>query len=838
MIRLKLSYFIGLLWICSCSNVSQQEPREEAIINSGWEFVKVFTQKDSPKSKVNDPKVQNGDHWESQFFIEHIATSESTDSTINWQVILDKELNGVKDWESVNLPHAAHIEDYEIEKQWEGVCYYKKQIFASGQEKGKKFFIKFEGAMQVADVWVNGQHLTRHLGGYLPFTVDISSEIKYGSENEILVRLDNRDNPLIPPGKPLDRLDFCYHHGLYRNVKLIKTNQIYITDAVHANKVAGGGLFVSYPIVSSKLAKVNVKTHVKWEDYTGNVEVVHILKDHDGNLIQKKAEPLSCEEKQSDRSLEASLNVKEPNLWSVDQPYQYTLVAQIWEEGVLLDEVSTKVGIRNIEISREKGFLLNDQAIRLVGTNRHMEYPWVGNAVPDRAQYRDLVKIKKAGFNTVRLGHYPQSPSVYDICDSIGLMIINPMPGWQFFNKDSLFCERSWQDIRDMVRRDRNHPSVVIWETILNESWPPKWWRDKAHEVAHKEYPGDQMFTAGDMYGYFGWDVLYNDWSEDHTRPNNSENPGFIREYGDYEFGGHNSTTRITNVHGEKALLQNAWNFIWSHNKHRGQYPWTIGDANWSMYDYNRGCAENICYSGIAELNRRPKFSYHFFQSQMNVGDMCMGNEVKPMIFVANHWTMRDTADKVVVFSNVDEVELRVNGKLIAKQKPDHGPNTPYAKNYKERINGGHAFDGGNGKNLQHPPFTFKNVKWEAGELEAIGYIDGKVVVQDKIRTPEKSQRLKVELDTEGLTPLADGSDLLFVRVKIQDAHGTLCVEDNSDVNIRVEGADVISPSVIKAEAGMATFLVQMNKGASKLSIKSASGSLRGEDEFNTILQP
>lgn len=809
--------------------------REEILFNTSWEFVRVYTQETQIGEKANKQNVQAGNDWKSQFFIEHIASDQKQDTIINWENVLKEELQLVEKWDVVCLPHAAYIENYEVKKQWEGICYYRKKFIADDSDKGRKISLKFEGAMQVADVWINGKHLKRHLGGYLPFSVNISDVLRFDTENEIIVRLDNRANPLIPPGKPLSNLDFCYYHGLYRNVKLIKTNTVYITDAVEAAKVASGGVFVTYPLVNENFASINVKTHVKWEESYEAIDVVHILKDSQGQIVQEIVDQKKCGTPNGEQVVSVDLEVNEPNLWSVDHPYLYELVAQIWKGDVLFDEVKTKIGVRKIEINREEGFKLNDQPLRLVGTNRHMEFPWVGNAASDEAQYRDLVKIKKAGFNTVRLGHYPQSPSVYDVCDSIGLLLITPMPGWQFFNKDSLFCDRTWQDVRDMIRRDRNHASVMMWETILNESWPPKWWKDKTYQVAHEEYPGNQCFTSGDMYSYHGWDVLYNDWSEDHTRPNDSKKPGFIREYGDYEFGGGNSTTRMTHADGEKALLQNTWNFLWSHNKHRGQYPWTIGDANWSMYDYNRGCADNICYSGISGLDRRPKFGYFFYQSQIDVGSPLMGAKQEPNLYIANYWTERKAVDKVVVFSNVDEVELRVNGKLIAKQKPDNGDDTPYSNDEQGRYNGGKPFDGGNVNNLKHPPFTFNNVVWEKGEVEALGYIKGKLVVESIVRTPEKPAKLDVEFDTEGLLPVSNGSDVLFVRVKIQDIYNSLCVMDNTEVSISIEGAEVLSPSIRKAEAGMASFLVKVKSGAKKLEVKASCGEFSIEAEIKTI---
>src|SRR5262249_9144516 len=154
-------------------------------------------------------------------------------------------------------------------------------------------------------------------------------------------------------------------------------------------------------------------------------------------------------------------------------PRLYTLVTTLASGSKVLDTVSTKVGIRTLELSRKEGLILNGKPYRLTGTNRHQEYPWVGNAVSNDAQYRDFYKIKQAGFHCVRLSHYPQDPSVYEACDELGIFVIDCIPGWQFMNSDPRFTEAVEQDIRDMIRRDRNHPSVLAWETSLNETYPP-----------------------------------------------------------------------------------------------------------------------------------------------------------------------------------------------------------------------------------------------------------------------------------------------------------------------------------------------------------------------------
>ncbi len=815
----------SLSFLFGCSDLHHHSQRIN--FNSGWEFVRL-----GEGNNVNTKHKNQGSDWLSQYDVTHVSSGVNLPVS---EEVLKGEFNQLEtvEWEDVTLPHTPIIEDLAIVHQWEGISYYKKQFIALTNWSDKKCFLEFEGAMQLADIWINGKHILQHAGGYTPFVVDLSDYLKFGDSNEILVRLDNMDNPLIPPGKPLEKLDFCYYGGLYRDVNLIIKNLVHITDPIFANETAGGGVFVTYPEVSHSKAVISVKTQVVNETETiANITVMQRLFRIDGLFGKRNIgrEVVKVEAKENlgigkARHMIQKIELNDPKLWSPDEPWLYLLRTEIVENGEIVDYEEQRIGIRRISFSRENGFEINGQKVRLVGTNRHQEYPYVGNAIPDRAQYRDVYHIKESGFNTVRLGHYLQDKSVLEACDELGVLAIEPIPGWQFFNDNKQFCELTYRDIRYMIRRDRNHPSIVMWEVILNESWPPKWWKDNAAEIAHSEYPGNQCYTSGDSYGYFGWDVQYNDWEEGFNRPNNSGKPGFIREYYDYEFGGHYSTTRVSRGDGEKALLQNAWNAQWSHNRYRAYYPWTSGDAVWSMYDYNRGCCDNICRSGVADIFRIDKFSIPFFKSQMAIGTPLPTGKFKPYIFIANYWDNRPEDDKIVVYANVDEVSLFINGKEFARQKCDAGPDANYAEDRELWYKGGHPFDGGNCRNLNFPPFTFNNVKWQKGELKAVGYIDRDETCEYITRTPGEPSKIAIDYFESGKP--ATNNDLIIVYLKVEDKNGTLCVSDTSKVTLSVIGGEVIGPEKMTAEAGIASFLVKTGAERQlKLEVKSHFGKV------------
>jgi beta-galactosidase len=313
-------------------------------------------------------------------------------------------------WSTATLPHTARIESLVTGEpgsdtyQWQGTCWYRKRFLVNRESAERKLFLKFDGAMNVADVWLNGDYLGRHMGGWLPFGFDISSRVVAGQENLLAVRLDNRDNPVTGP-KPLPELDFNPYHGIYRNVHLIIKDPIHITDPILADKPAGGGVFVTYPDVSAEAATVRAQVHVR-NDGPGprGFRVRALLVSGERRVVAEAfSDPVRLDSGE-EREVIQDLRVLSPALWSPRTPDLYMLHTEIIEDGVVADEEATRIGIRRIEISAE-GFRINGERVFLRGTNRHQEYPYVGYALSDAAQYRDARKIKDAGFDYVRLSH-------------------------------------------------------------------------------------------------------------------------------------------------------------------------------------------------------------------------------------------------------------------------------------------------------------------------------------------------------------------------------------------------------------------------------------------------
>lgn len=248
--NLKIATALCLLLLCLPIGAQKKN------INAAWEFQRL-------NRTQRQVEIKNqGSDWSSQYNIEHVS-QQSKGLTVPSDTLRDEfALLAGGQWERVSLPHTPFIEPLVVLHQWQGVCYYRKQLRIDKQDINKQLWLEFEGAMHLADVWVNGKHLTQHSGGYTPFVVDVTGLLHADSANDVLVRLDNRNNPLIPPGKTLETLDFCYYGGLYRDVNLIVNQPVYITHPIMADEIAGGGIFVTYPKVSEQEAEVNVKIQV------------------------------------------------------------------------------------------------------------------------------------------------------------------------------------------------------------------------------------------------------------------------------------------------------------------------------------------------------------------------------------------------------------------------------------------------------------------------------------------------------------------------------------------------------------------------------------------------
>jgi beta-galactosidase len=717
-------------------------------------------------------------------------------------------------WDNISLPHTANIEPVvKTAQQWQGNTFYRKFFRLQQADAGKHITIRFDAAMSEADVYLNGVFLKKHKGGYLPFEVDVSKLAEYGKENCILVRLNNRDNPEIPPGKPIKDLDFNYYSGIYRNTYLIRKKKIYLTDAVASGTTNGGGVLIHYSNITSASADLNLKVELQNDgDKNQPTRIKARLFDPAGKLLTTVNTMVSAIPAGGKAVFEQSIPIEGPALWSPEHPQLYKLVLSVENNGVLVDSTSLRTGIRQFSFKPE-GFYLKNKKNILRGTNRHQEYPYIGNALSDNAQYRDAYKIKEAGFNFVRCSHYPPSPAFLNACDELGIFVMDSTPGWQFFG-NQVFQENSFKDITDMVHRDRNHTSIILWEASLNETPMSPDYMQKANRIVHKELPYPDTFTSGWMDAVYDVFIPARQHAKapDYYKKYDKPKPIFLAEYGDWEYYAQNAgfnqtsyadltteekTSRQLRGDGQKRLLQQALNFQEAHNDNLNGH--IAGDANWLMFDYKRGYAPDIESSGIMDIFRLPKFAYYFYRSQRDA------QEFKPMLFIANYWN--DPAEKTVkIYSNCEQVELFLNGKSLGKQMPDTG-----------RLN----------NNLKHAPFTF-NCSYQPGTLTAKGYNVGKVVVSSDRKTPEAATQLVLDVDYSGKMLVSGQNDVVFVYVSVVDKNGTVVPAAVNEIQLSAgAAAEVIGNHTSKAEAGIAGFLIKAGNKKGLLKVQASAPGLR-----------
>jgi beta-galactosidase len=785
-------------------NLSRKGAKAQSMISLSLVFFMLISLSCSEKQNSFGQKTNFNTDW--KFKIDEKATIDNVN---------DAEEADFLAWEEVNLPHTPKLEPLLVNDQWQGNAWYQKEFDLAESHKNKKLFLKFEAAMNIAEVWVNGEKLAKHYGGYLPFVVNFTEVAEFDQVNSVIVKLNNEDSNITGP-KPLEKLDFNTYGGLYRNVWLISKNKLHITDPIFANKPASGGVFVRYAAVSDESATVNIQTHVKNESDENQSFIIRQSLIKNDSVVASTESKSSSLQPKTETEIEVNLLVKKPQLWSPDYPNLYDLKTEIIQNENVIDQIITTIGIKTMKFEGQE-FYLNGKKTFLRGVNRHQEYPYIGYALSDQANYRDAKKIKEAGFDYVRISHYPQSPAFMRACDELGLMTIDAILGWQYFNEEEAFQQHVFQTARDLIRRDRNHASVLAWEVSLNESWMPEAFIDSLTNIAKQEYPGDQCFTAG--WQSYGYDIYLQ--ARQHRLQHYDSTltkPYVVSEYGDWEYYAMNAglnqdnwgdllqeerSSRQLRSAGEKALLQQATNIQEAHNDNLSTPA--FADGYWVMYDYNRGYADDLEASGIMDIFRLPKPAYYFYQSQRSA-DTPFG---KPMVYIANQWK-KDSSLDVRIFSNAEEVELFVNGKSLGRQKPD------------DNLISNH---------LNHPPFTFTVAEFKSGELEAKAFIKDKEVANHVVYTPKEPTQIEVELDLSGYSLDETKEDVVFMYAKIVDDNNTLITNFEGKVEFKLEGnAELIGENPVTVEAGIASILLKTKPDTKEIKIeaKTVEGNLFG----------
>ena len=714
------------------------------------------------------------------------------------------------EWEVVSTPHSVKLMPAEASgcRNYQGIAWYRKSFVLPKNTGNQNVELHFEAIMGKQRIYIDGRLVKEHEGGYLPITVNLTQlGIRPGEKHIIAVMTDNSNDKTFPPGKPQYTLDFAYHGGIYRDVWLIAKNKVAITDAIEENKVAGGGIFVHYGTISQQLAEVFVNTEVRNTDQkTRTITVENSI-----GAVRKTSKVTlaagAC------KTVVQKLIIKHPSLWSPETPYLYRLATRILEGKTALDGGITKIGIRSFEFRGAEGFFLNGEKYhQFIGANRHQDFAYVGNAVPNSQQWRDAKRLRDAGFTIIRTAHYPQDPSFMDACDELGLFVIVATPGWQYWNKDPQWGEKVHQNTRDIIRRDRNHPCVLMWEPILNETRYPEDFALKALQITHEEYPYPyRPVAAADLHSAGvrdHYDVVYG-WPGDDFKADKPTQCIFTREFGEYvdDWYAHNNLNRASRSWGERPQLVQAQSLAKTTDELHHTTGQFIGGCQWHPFDHQRGYHPDPYWGGIYDAFRQKKTAFWMFASQENH---------EPMVHIAHEMTQFSDAD-VIVYSNCDSVRLSIydgekSWTLPVKHDEGRMPSQPVIfKN---------VWDFWEARNYS---YTQKN--WQKVNMVAEGICAGKVVCSEKKMPSRRSTKLRLYIDEMGKKLVADGSDFVVVVCEVTDDSGHVRRLAKENIVFTVEGeGEIIGDASINAnpravEWGSAPVLIRSTRKPGKIKV-------------------
>lgn len=720
-------------------------------------------------------------------------------------------------WQVVTAPHTLRLEAAEASggRNYQGVAWYRKYFIMPKDLAGKDVTLYFEAIMGKQTVWVDGNKVTEHFGGYLPIIINLTElGIKPGEKHVIAVKTDNSDDKNYPPGKKQSALDFCYHGGMYRDVWLIGKSNVAITDAVERGQVAGGGVFLHYDNISDASAKVMADVEVGNKSAKAQTATVMAkVKDKNGNVVATMKRSVKVAAGGYAKAMLQTL-VKRPNLWSPESPYLYNVELSVVSGGKTVDGGIMRMGIRKAEFRGKDGFWLNGKPYhQLVGGNRHQDFAYIGNAVPNSQQWRDAKRLRDAGMTIIRAAHYPQDDSFMDACDELGLFIIVPTPGWQYWNKEPKWGEMVHENTRLIIRRDRNHTSVLMWEPILNETRYPEDFALKALEITREEfpYPGRPL-AAADMHSAGvkdNYDVLYG-WQDDIGKEGVPEDKCiFTREFGEIvdDWYAHNCINRASRSWGERPMLIQAHSLAKSIGEMYHSQRQFIGGCLWHPFDHQRGYHPDPYFGGIYDAFRQKKYAFEMFRSQLTD---------EPMVFIANEM-MPFSDNDVTVFSNCDSVRLTLfEGDKVAVQAVAHDaadqPNRPLV--FKDFWN-----------QMAAREYSYKKRNWQRVSLVAEGIKNGKVVATEKKMPSRRSTKIRLYADAMGRDLVADGSDIMVIVAEVTDDNGNVRRLAKDEIKFSVHGyATIVDNGRISAnprtvEWGSAPLLIRSTHEAGDIAI-------------------
>ncbi len=720
-------------------------------------------------------------------------------------------------WATIHLPAPNRVlphKDFPVET-YQFCSWYRKHFTVPESAAGKRIVLMCDGAMVVAELFVNGQKMGTHVGGYTSFSIDITSAVRLGPGNVVAIRLDSTRRTDVPPEGGI--VDYMLFGGMYRNVYLAVYDPVHLQDVFLATReVTDEGAVLR--------ANVDIANQTM-DGWAGTVSI-RFNRRSGGDAFESSHEvTLSA---QAVDTAQWEFFMPGATLWDVDDPQLYDVAASLVAgSGETVDDVVFPFGVRTVS-PKANGLLLNGRVVKLRGLNRHQSFPYVGGAAPKRLQRRDAYILKhELGLNYVRTSHYPHDQSFLDACDEFGLLVFTELPGWQHIGDDA-WRNQALHDLRSLIIRDRNHPCIFMWGVRINESRDDHDFYAATNQLAKSLDPtrptgGVRNFRTSE----FLEDVFtLNDFSMDlmptvHT-------PQLITEY-----MGHMYPT--SSFDAEPRLVEHALHHARIVNSLYGRSD-LMGGSGWCAFDYNThrqfGPGDMVCYHGVMDMFRQPKFAAWFYASQQSTKEQIVLHAASYFTFasVPHDAMLRELIEAaemeqelvsgkyrwpIYVFSNCDEIEVHVNEQSLGRLLPDRD-----------------TFP-----NLPHPPFVFSVQGYQVcGKVDIMGYKDGQLVAETCLQTPEGGTRLTLRADDMEL--VADGSDMTQVVVELVDRNGIRAPYGNRAVTFTCDGAgDLIGETPVAMEGGRIGVFVRAGILPGKIRIAaSAFGVDSAEIEIETVL--
>ncbi|WPR71165.1 glycoside hydrolase family 2 TIM barrel-domain containing protein [Flavobacterium sp. NG2] len=606
--------------------------------------------------------------------------------------------NQAKNWTVLNLPHTWNSEDAtdNIPGYRRAASWYKKQLVIPAIAANTVYQLYFEGSNITTKVYVNGKEAGEHIGGYIGFTIDITSLIKQGN-NEVAVRVDNSYNPEIIPSQ---KSDFTIYGGITRDVWLLALPKNHIDN-----------LKITTPKVSNQSASLNVVATINNLEANKDLKLEVSLKNPKGKIVTtKKVIPNSV------KTTITFDNIKNPELWDTQKPNLYTVTVSLLDKNKEKDQLTEKVGFRWFEFKDHGPFYLNGKRLLIRGTHRHEEHAGVGAAMTNKQHHADMEAIKEMGANFVRLAHYPQDPEIYKACDELGLLVWDELPWCRGGLGNDVWQTNSKNMLKEMIAQNFNHPSIILWSLGNEMNWLPDFpggddpekttaFLSELNDLAHQLDPSRKTAIRKYYEGSHIVDVfspsIWSGWYSGSYKSYQKALDTYKKEYKHFihaEYGGDSHVGRHTEkpVTGEGVIKSEGWEEAivqtqvaniaqigdWSENYIVDLFDWHlhvaendpdfVGNIQWAFKDFATPLRpeDDIPYmnqKGLTDRNRNPKDAYYVFKSYWSE---------KPFAYIESHtWTDRqgpkDVARNINVYSNCNQVTLYHNGKSLGKKQRD-----------------------------------------------------------------------------------------------------------------------------------------------------------------------